>query len=282
MNTSRGEERMRPEGSRADLTGRSGRADRPMPADVFDVLGIAIQRSYPMRRIITLIAVTLMLLGGLVVAATPGVAQTPPPGLADEVLSSSDFLIQGTCRSLDFSIFGDASGPYAGSFYESGAGSMGVFGLGGIGTLTTEFSISAPNGTITGTKSYGETSSTIGSSHCIEEAFGGPTQFEINAVNLQFSATIQTTDGQTCTTTGTSNVHIVGSTDGSSEFFEETFLSNAPLSCTGGGGDDDSGEDPPADPVTMDDCKDGGWEVYGFKNQGQCNQFVNTGKDSRS
>ena len=35
------------------------------------------------------------------------------------------------------------------------------------------------------------------------------------------------------------------------------------------------------DPVTKDDCMKGGWEAYGFQNQGQCIQFVNTGKDSR-
>lgn len=34
-------------------------------------------------------------------------------------------------------------------------------------------------------------------------------------------------------------------------------------------------------PETKDDCKDGGWEDYGFKNQGQCIKFVNTEKDSR-
>lgn len=36
-----------------------------------------------------------------------------------------------------------------------------------------------------------------------------------------------------------------------------------------------------ADPEVKDDCKKGGWEDYGFKNQGQCIKFVNTGKDSR-
>ena len=35
------------------------------------------------------------------------------------------------------------------------------------------------------------------------------------------------------------------------------------------------------DPETKDDCKDGGWEDFGFSNQGQCIRFVNTGKDSR-
>jgi hypothetical protein len=36
-----------------------------------------------------------------------------------------------------------------------------------------------------------------------------------------------------------------------------------------------------ASPNTKDDCKKGGWQNYGFRNQGQCIAFVNTGKDSR-
>jgi hypothetical protein len=35
-------------------------------------------------------------------------------------------------------------------------------------------------------------------------------------------------------------------------------------------------------PLTVDDCKNGGWEAYGFKNQGQCVRYVLTGKDSRT
>lgn len=35
------------------------------------------------------------------------------------------------------------------------------------------------------------------------------------------------------------------------------------------------------DPETKDDCKNGGWKTFGFKNQGQCNRFINTGFDSR-
>jgi hypothetical protein len=34
-------------------------------------------------------------------------------------------------------------------------------------------------------------------------------------------------------------------------------------------------------PVSKDDCKDGGWERFGFRNQGQCVRYVETGKDSR-
>ena len=35
------------------------------------------------------------------------------------------------------------------------------------------------------------------------------------------------------------------------------------------------------DPDTKKDCKKGGWEAFGFRNQGQCVRFVNSGKDSR-
>jgi hypothetical protein len=36
-----------------------------------------------------------------------------------------------------------------------------------------------------------------------------------------------------------------------------------------------------AGPQSKDDCKNGGWEKYGFKNQGQCVRYVETGMDSR-
>lgn len=34
-------------------------------------------------------------------------------------------------------------------------------------------------------------------------------------------------------------------------------------------------------PEVIDDCKKGGWDIYGFKNQGQCVRYVETGRDSR-
>jgi len=33
-----------------------------------------------------------------------------------------------------------------------------------------------------------------------------------------------------------------------------------------------------AQPTTKADCKKGGWVQFGFRNQGQCIRFVNTGK----
>ena len=35
------------------------------------------------------------------------------------------------------------------------------------------------------------------------------------------------------------------------------------------------------DPVAADDCKEGGWSDFGFRNQGQCIRLVETGYDSR-
>ena len=39
---------------------------------------------------------------------------------------------------------------------------------------------------------------------------------------------------------------------------------------------------PPDDPQTRQDCMRGGWADYGFRNQGQCIRFVNTGMDNRT
>ena len=39
--------------------------------------------------------------------------------------------------------------------------------------------------------------------------------------------------------------------------------------------------EPVGSPTSKDECKNGGWEDFGFSNQGQCIRFVNTGQDSR-
>lgn len=40
-------------------------------------------------------------------------------------------------------------------------------------------------------------------------------------------------------------------------------------------------DDPDPDPQSKNDCKKGDWDQFGFKNQGQCVRFMETGKDSR-
>jgi hypothetical protein len=39
--------------------------------------------------------------------------------------------------------------------------------------------------------------------------------------------------------------------------------------------------EPPSNPTTKEQCDNGGWMVFGFKNEGQCVRFVKTGKGSR-
>lgn len=67
----------------------------------------------------------------------------------------------------------------------------------------------------------------------------------------------------------------------------------SPIYCnsSGGSGECDGGWDKTSDinvqvfahkvPANDNGCKKGGWESFGFKNQGQCVRFVETGKDSR-
>lgn len=71
----------------------------------------------------------------------------------------------------------------------------------------------------------------------------------------------------------TDNPDGTGDEAGDGVDFEPWLTGSAP------GGDCD-GPLPP-NPETIDDCKNGGWQDYGFRNQGQCIRYVNTGQDSR-
>ena len=54
--------------------------------------------------------------------------------------------------------------------------------------------------------------------------------------------------------------------------FAESFLNDvtAPApACTGGEPEE------PETPVSKDDCRNGGWARFGFKNQGECIAWVN-------
>ena len=70
-------------------------------------------------------------------------------------------------------------------------------------------------------------------------------------------------DGDAVTTEGGATV----------EFTPWSETEQAEESCTGG--------IEPEDPESRQDCMRGGWEDYGFRNQGQCIRFVETGNDSR-
>lgn len=82
------------------------------------------------------------------------------------------------------------------------------------------------------------------------------------------------------------NGEIVGTADGGTSFIRELFLNsyNYGLDTFPNLGNGDYaahwhvGE---VQPTSIDECKKGGWEDFGFRNQGQCIRFVNTGQDSR-
>jgi len=72
---------------------------------------------------------------------------------------------------------------------------------------------------------------------------------------------------------------IISATDQRGTGFSRTFDDPAILNSTGGDGTDIGAyEHHPSFPTSKDQCKNGGWKAFGFKNQGQCIKFVNTGK----
>jgi hypothetical protein len=60
----------------------------------------------------------------------------------------------------------------------------------------------------------------------------------------------------------------------STNSFSSTFGNDvaAPIACTGG---EPEPEPEPELPTSKEDCLNGGWEQYGFKNQGECIAWVN-------
>ena len=61
--------------------------------------------------------------------------------------------------------------------------------------------------------------------------------------------------------------------------FDWTTFSAPPA---GTGGDGYARRDSePASPLMKSDCRNGGWDDYGFSNQGQCISYLMTSKDRR-
>jgi hypothetical protein len=72
---------------------------------------------------------------------------------------------------------------------------------------------------------------------------------------------------------------IITATDQRGTGFSRTFDDPAIPNSTGGDGTDIGAyEHSPTLPTSKDQCKNGEWKTFDFNNQGQCIQFVNTGK----
>lgn len=204
-----------------------------------------------LRGSVRLLVAALGLILGL--ASEPVVtsfAQTDaPPSLTSENLHSTEIVLTGACNTptdvegvfaltgeFTFSTEGFASAPYGGTFQEQGSITLGEGGgERPITSLSATFDIQAQGGTyITGTTEWVSGTST-GSAFCRSPYLGGPAELRFQAYNLRYEATIMTSDGQTCTTTGLTNLLVSGAaTWYVGGTFDETFTSGTTPSCTGG------------------------------------------------
>lgn len=225
----------------------------------------------------------------LAVALVPAVAsaQTPPPGLGGERLSETDPSITNCAAgsgggSFSYEASGTATGSYPGTFTETGTITVGPeegpTSRQRITSVQVQFAIDSPVGQVTGTKQYvptGDPNVNFANGKCTDDfgTLGG--SIFVASDDLRYSATIVTPDGQTCTQSGPTSLSLVDNSSVLADSFTEVLLNDlsapAPV-CTGG-----EPEEPeePAMPASKDDCMDGGYARYGFKNQGQCIAWVN-------
>jgi hypothetical protein len=171
--------------------------------------------------------------------------------LTGETLAASEGAgtseVGGTCNLLGsspftFAVTGVASGPYPGTFFEEGSFTLGP--LFSVDEFMSEFTISSPAGTVTGTKELDPASMMVNFGACGMAVFGG---LEAEAVQLQapltYIATITTPSGGSATDSGTSYVTYDETqirNVGSGFDFVETFTST---SFSGGDDDDDDDDD---------------------------------------
>src|SRR5690242_15418727 len=104
-------------------------------------------------------AATAVLLGLSVVGAPVASAQsTPPPTLSGETLTAlivgGGGLQCGSTGPFSFTTSGTATGPYPGTFTETGSGTVNPLGTAFTGSVTATFTIYSATGKVTGTKTF--------------------------------------------------------------------------------------------------------------------------------
>jgi hypothetical protein len=213
-------------------------------------------------------------------------AQTPPPGLGGERLSETDPSITNCAAgegggSFSYEASGAATGSYPGTFTETGTITVGPEEgptlRQRITSVSIQFAIDSPVGQVTGTKQYvptGDPNVNVANGRCTNDfgTLGG--SIFVASDDLRYSATITTPDGQTCTQAGPTSLSLVDNSSVLADSFTEVLLNDlsAPAPVCEGGGDPDP---EPELPASKDDCRDGGYARYGFKNQGECIAWVN-------
>jgi hypothetical protein len=233
---------------------------------------------------------------GAALAPAGAGAQAPPlTGETLKDLNSSTVTITRSCNpqgtsTINFTASGPATGPYPGTFTETGTITIGPqtqppgaffpsFTTGPIASFNASFTINSPSGQVTGSKSYqldpqgrdfgicaefsGKDVPELGASNAsgfLAEAF---------AYNLRYQAQIVTPAGSGSDTgqaeafPGAFSVQSTTSSSSGNDFLENFVSSTGPI--------------PPPVPTTADECKKDGWKTYGiFKNQGDCVSYVAT------
>jgi hypothetical protein len=216
--------------------------------------------------------------------ALPAVASAAAPSFGGTAFNENDPTITncaafGGGGQITYEASGQATGSYAGTFTETGTVTLAPEDLSGrerVTAATISFTVDSPAGQVTGTKTFvptGDPNINVANGRCDGDGVGG--SVTIFQDDLRYSVTIETPDGQTCTQSGPSSLQIIDDSSVLADRFSETFLNDlaapAPV-CTGG---EPEPEPEPEMPASKEDCMDGGWEAYGFKNQGECIAWVN-------
>jgi hypothetical protein len=181
-----------------------------------------------------------------------------PGSVGSVTITSANCDPSGT-STFTFTATGEASIAYTGTFTESGTVTIGpqVGGVGPVTSIDTTFTVDSisPPATITGEKHLAPGSGATGVCDSSGQQASG-------VLAVDYSATITPAGGGQFSDHGTADFGVT-STAIQTHFLEAFFS--------------DQTETTPVIPTSKEQCKNGGWRAFGFKNQGQCIKAVNHG-----
>lgn len=223
---------------------------------------VVVVRAGGRRGLSLLLLVGCLILGVLGIGAVNAHAATPS-SLAGETFTSQQVkgsTLTGTCNleggSFSFSVSGTATGPFPGTFTESGT--FVALPDGFLTSFSSTFTVTNSSGTVTVTGSK----SLVGdfSRMFCDKISSYSSVSTVNDFTTTYAATINGTGGDK----GAATVNISGLVG----FPRPTLVFSETFGSAGG----------PPPPTSKTQCKHGGWRSFGmFKNQGDCVSFVATG-----
>lgn len=208
-----------------------------------------------------------------------------------DAATPGEFTTTGTCNpegtsTFSFTASGPAFGPYPGTFEEHGTFTLVADPTSVTGFATTAFhstfTIDSANGQVTGTKEMAEPVPGGGGS-CRPADQVHQYQVSSGSARTNYEAVILPAGGGSYTTEGLAESSSLYNSDAPGEpanfaDFTEWFLTGTPPDS---GVDPDPDPDPePERPTTREECMGAGFrdfEELGFRNQGDCVAFVQTG-----